>query len=100
GAVIASHVYPDRVTPVALVLVVLAFTCARFAAMGFNRIVDRHHDALNPRTRQRELPSGRLTLGQAIAAVAVASVLFVAVAWQLNPLCGWLSPLALLWIFG
>ena len=40
--------------------IVLAFTCARFAAMGFNRIVDREIDARNPRTRQREIPSGVL----------------------------------------
>jgi 4-hydroxybenzoate polyprenyltransferase len=98
GAVLASHRYPDRVTPLALLWILLAFSAARFAAMGFNRIVDRRHDALNPRTAGRELPAGRLSTAQAAAAVAVAAVLFVLAAWQLNPLCGWLSPLALAWI--
>ena len=100
GAILASHAYPERVTLMRVVWIVLAFTCARFAAMGFNRIVDRHYDALNPRTARRELPAGTLTLAQAVAAVAVASVTFVVVSFRLNPLCGWLSPLALLWIFG
>ncbi len=76
-------------------LVVLAFTAARFVAMGFNRIADRALDARNPRTRGRELPSGRLTLPQAWVAVLVAAALFEGAAWALNPLCFALSPLAL-----
>jgi 4-hydroxybenzoate polyprenyltransferase len=100
GAILASRVAPQNITLRNIVWVVLAFTAARFAAMGFNRIVDRHFDALNPRTKQRELPSGRLTLTQAVAAVAASSALFVFLAWKLNPLCGWLSPVALLWIYG
>ncbi len=99
GALLASYTYADRLHLLAIVWIVLAFTAARFAAMGFNRIVDRAHDARNPRTRMRELPAGKLTLPQATVAVAVAAVLFVVVAWQLNPLCGWLSPVALAWIF-
>jgi 4-hydroxybenzoate polyprenyltransferase len=85
--------------PAAVLWIVLAFTAARFAAMGFNRIVDRHYDALNPRTAQRELPAGRLTVPQAVTAVVVMSALFVFAAWQLNPLCGWLAPAALAWVF-
>lgn len=79
-------------------LVVAAFAAARFAAMGFNRIVDRKHDALNPRTRNRELPAGRLTVRAAAISVAVASAAFVAAAASLNPLCLALSPLALGWV--
>lgn len=79
---------------------VLAFTAARFAAMGFNRIVDRDVDAINPRTAMRELPKGTLTVGQAKAAVIAAGMLFVFASWQLNALCLLLSPVALLWIFG
>lgn len=79
--------------------IVLAFTAARFAAMGFNRIVDRDVDALNPRTRLRELPSGALGVREASATVAVASALFVIAAWRLNPLCLALSPVALGWVF-
>ena len=99
GAILASRVAPENITLRNVVILVLAFTAARFAAMGFNRVVDRHYDALNPRTAQRELPSGRLTLTQAVAAVVIASALFIYLSWQLNPLCGWLSPLALAWIY-
>lgn len=99
GAVLASHSRDAVVTVGAVGWIVLAFTAARFAAMGFNRIVDRHYDSLNPRTAARELPAGRLSLSQAVGAVAAASVTFVASAWMLNPLCGWLAPLALAWLF-
>src|SRR3954470_7013263 len=78
--------------------IVLAFTAARFAAMGFNRIVDREIDARNPRTKQREIPSGVLRVSEATAAVTVASALFVYAAWRLNPLCAFLSPVALGWV--
>jgi 4-hydroxybenzoate polyprenyltransferase len=80
--------------------VLLAFTAARFAAMGFNRIVDRDVDAANPRTAMRELPSGALTVGQAKASVIAASMLFIFASWRLNALCLALSPLALLWVLG
>ena len=96
GVVLASYQAP--VTWSMLGWVVLAFTCARFAAMGFNRIVDRDIDARNPRTRQREIPSGVLRVTEAVVAVMVASVVFVYAAWRLNPLCALLSPLALAWV--
>lgn len=99
GAILASYTHADRVTVGSIGWIVLAFTAARFAAMGFNRIVDRRWDALNPRTAQRELPSGKLTLSQAATSVVLASVLFVLAAWMLNPLCGMLAPLALAWVF-
>jgi 4-hydroxybenzoate polyprenyltransferase len=82
GVVLASYHAPVSSSRVGWI--VLAFTCARFAAMGFNRIVDREIDARNPRTKQREIPSG---------------VLFVFAAWRLNPLCAALSPIALAWVF-
>jgi len=81
-----------------VVLVVVAFSAARWVAMGYNRIADRRFDARNPRTQARELPRGALTLAQAWISVAVAAMVFVAAAWLLNPLCGWLSPVALVWI--
>ena len=91
----------SRVTPLdwrTALWVVVAFSAARWVAMGFNRIADRTYDARNPRTMNRELPKGALTLGQAWASVAVASALFVLAAWSLNPLCALLSPVALAWI--
>lgn len=97
GVTLASYIAP--VTGSAVLWVILAFTAARFAAMGFNRIIDRDIDALNARTRSRELPSGILSVTSASIAVAVASAAFVVAAWQLNPLCLALSPIALGWIF-
>src|SRR5947199_6989684 len=96
GLVVASR--QQAITWRTLGLVVLAFTCARFVALGFNRIADRELDARNPRTRARELPSGRLTLRQAWVAVVVAAVAFLGTAWALNPLCLALAPFALLFI--
>jgi 4-hydroxybenzoate polyprenyltransferase len=96
GVVLASYRAP--VSWGKLGWVVLAFTCARFAAMGFNRIVDREIDARNPRTRQREIPSGALRVTEAVVAVAAASIVFAYAAWRLNPLCAALSPIALAWV--
>lgn len=96
GVVAASRRYP--VTWRVVGLVILAFTAARFVAMGFNRIADRGLDAQNPRTRSRELPSGRLTLGQAWAGVGCAALAFLWSARALNPLCFLLSPVALAWV--
>jgi 4-hydroxybenzoate polyprenyltransferase len=98
GVIVASYGYP--VTWRVVGLVVLAFTAARFVAMGFNRIADRELDARNPRTSNRELPTGRLTLTQAWTGVIIAGGVFVGTSWLLNPLCLALSPLALAWIAG
>jgi 4-hydroxybenzoate polyprenyltransferase len=96
GATLASYRAPVRWS--SLGWIVLAFTAVRFAAMGFNRIVDRDIDAKNPRTARRELPAGTLTLRQATAGVVLMSMVFIYASFQLNPLCGWLSPLALGWV--
>ena len=96
GVLAASFVAP--VTLRAVVLVVLAFSAARWVAMGFNRIADRRFDALNPRTAARELPRGSLSLAQAWVSILVAGAIFLGSAWLLNPLCLALSPLALGWI--
>ena len=96
GVVLASYVAPITVSDV--VWVVVAFTSARFAAMGFNRIVDREIDARNPRTRSREIPSGSMSVREASVAVTIASLVFFVAAWQLNLLCLILAPLALGWV--
>jgi 4-hydroxybenzoate polyprenyltransferase len=87
-----------RVTWQMVLLVVVAFSAARWVAMGFNRIIDREFDARNPRTMNRELPRGALSLRQAWGSVVVAGLLFLGAAWLLNPLCFRLSPLALGWV--
>ncbi|MEO7456593.1 MAG: UbiA-like polyprenyltransferase [Gemmatimonadaceae bacterium] len=97
GVTFASYVAP--VTWGVVGWTVLAFTAARFAAMGFNRIVDREYDAKNPRTRLREIPRGALSVREAWMSVIAASVLFVVAAWAINPLCLALSPVALAWVF-
>ncbi len=96
GVVLASYV--ASITAADVVWVVVAFTSARFAAMGFNRIVDREIDARNPRTRSREIPSGTMSVREASVAVTIASLVFFVAAWQLNMLCLILAPLALAWV--
>jgi 4-hydroxybenzoate polyprenyltransferase len=96
GVLAASRL--ERITARSVALVVLAFSAARWAAMGFNRVADLRYDAANPRTRNRELPRGALTLAQAWMSILVAAALFLLAAWMLNPLCFDLSPLALAWV--
>ena len=97
GVVLGSYRRPLRLSDVGWVI--LAFTAARFAAMGFNRIVDRHIDKENPRTSMREIPRGALSVTEASIAVLVMTGLFVLAAAKLNPLCLALSPVAIAWIF-
>ncbi|MCX7886998.1 MAG: putative 4-hydroxybenzoate polyprenyltransferase [Verrucomicrobiae bacterium] len=80
-------------------LIVVAMVTARTAAMGFNRIVDRRFDALNPRTAARHLPSGRMTLCEAWTLVVVAAALFVVTCHLINWICFALSPVALAIVF-
>lgn len=98
GAILASYGY--RVTVWHVLWIVVAFSAARFAAMGFNRVVDREYDARNPRTAGREIPSGTISVGEAKLAVAVACAVFVLAAAMLNPLCLALSPIALAAVLG
>jgi len=98
GLLAASFELPVTVTTV--LLVVVAFTAARWAAMGFNRIADLAYDASNPRTASRELPQGQLTLRQAWLSVGLAAAVFLIAAALLNPLCLLLAPVALAWILG
>jgi len=96
GVLAASKV--AAVTTRTVALVIIAFSAARWAAMGFNRIADLQFDARNPRTKNRELPRGALSTRQAWASVVVAGVLFVLASASLNPLCLALSPAALGWV--
>lgn len=76
-------------------LILAAMVCARTCAMAFNRIVDRKFDALNPRTANRHLPTGQISLAGAILLWAISGAGLVAASYFLNPLCFWLSPVAL-----
>jgi len=98
GVVLASYRHRLRLTEIGWVI--LAFTAARFAAMAFNRIVDRHIDAQNPRTSMRELPRGVLSVQEAWISVVVSIGVFLVAAAALNPLCLALAPLAILWVLG
>jgi 4-hydroxybenzoate polyprenyltransferase len=83
-----------------LLLIILCMIFARNAAMGFNRLVDKHFDALNPRTRNREIPSGVIGPGAATVFVAINAILFIITTSFINRLTLFLSPVALLVILG
>jgi 4-hydroxybenzoate polyprenyltransferase len=76
-------------------LILAAMVCARTCAMAFNRIVDRKFDALNPRTANRHLPSGQIPLASAILLCVISAAGLVVAGYFLNPLCFYLSPVAL-----
>ena len=97
GAVLAARVTPLTWGRVAWI--VAAMVTARSAAMGFNRLVDARHDALNPRTAMREIPRGAMSRAEATIFVIVSSVLFMVCAWQLGRVTFALSPVALAIVF-
>lgn len=82
-----------------LLWILLAMVGARSAAMGFNRLVDKKLDALNPRTQGWELPRGTVKFWEAVLLTLVTSLVFVFAAYQLNQTCFILSPVALAVIF-
>src|SRR5664279_140319 len=77
-------------------LILAAMVCARTCAMAFNRIVDRKLDALNPRTAGRHLPTGQISLLSAVTLCVLCGAGLVGVSYLLNPLCFYLSPVALI----
>jgi 4-hydroxybenzoate polyprenyltransferase len=79
--------------------IVVAMVGARSAAMAFNRLIDAGIDARNPRTKMRHLPAGMLSSGFTWGFVAVAAMIFLLAARQLNPLCFRLAPVALAIVF-
>jgi 4-hydroxybenzoate polyprenyltransferase len=97
GALLAAQRQPVRLTTVAWIVV--AMVAARSAAMGFNRLADARHDALNPRTANRELPRGAMTRFEATLFIVVSSAVFLLASWALGPLCFALSPIALAIVF-
>jgi 4-hydroxybenzoate polyprenyltransferase len=77
-------------------LILAAMFCARTCAMAFNRIADRHFDRANPRTAGRHLPAGKISLPAAWTLCLAAAAGLVGVSYCINPLCFFLSPVALL----
>jgi 4-hydroxybenzoate polyprenyltransferase len=76
-------------------LVLVCMVTARSAAMGFNRYLDRHFDQLNPRTAIREIPAGIIKAERALGFVVVNSFIFIVTTYFINPICFYLSPVAL-----
>ena len=102
GALLALHRIGEWSGPSVgwrVLWIVVAMVAARSAAMGFNRLVDAHYDALNPRTVMREIPRGAMSRAEAAIFVVVSSVVFVFAAWQLGKICFVLSPVALAIVF-
>jgi 4-hydroxybenzoate polyprenyltransferase len=85
----------NRKLLITFILIVLCMVLARSAAMAFNRWLDKHFDALNPRTAIREIPSGIISPNNALIFVIINSIAFIATTWFINPLCFYLSPVAL-----
>jgi 4-hydroxybenzoate polyprenyltransferase len=87
----------DRIHPylISFILVLICMVTARSAAMAFNRYLDRQFDAKNPRTAIREIPSGIISPDSALRFVIANCLLFVLATWCINPICFYLSPVAL-----
>ena len=83
-----------------LVLMLLCMVFARNSAMAFNRYLDRDIDAINPRTLKRDIPAGRISAKAALTFTIINCSLLVITTWFINPLCFYLSPVALLVILG
>jgi 4-hydroxybenzoate polyprenyltransferase len=83
-----------------LALIVMAAVGARIFGMSFNRIFDRHIDACNPRTAARELPSGKMTVGLALAVAAGGLLVYLIACALLGPWCLRLSPIPLVPLLG
>ncbi|MCI0371436.1 MAG: putative 4-hydroxybenzoate polyprenyltransferase [candidate division NC10 bacterium] len=97
GAILAARGIPDGRT---LFWIVVAMVGARSGAMGMNRFADRDLDALNPRTKERALPRGLIRPGQVLALVGASFALLLLAAYNLNPLCLALAPLAIVILAG
>ena len=89
-----------RLVILKFLLVIACMVFARSAAMAFNRYLDRQFDAKNPRTAIREIPAGIISADRALWFTIANAVLFIAATYFINPLCFYLSPVALLVVLG
>src|SRR5271169_6220418 len=99
GALLAARAGGSLPTWRRILWIVVAMVGARSAAMTMNRIADIEYDRRNPRTANRALPAGELTVGFAAVFTLISSAVLVLAAWQLNPLALKLSPVALAILF-
>jgi len=83
-----------------LLFMLLCMVFARNSAMAFNRYLDRHIDKKNPRTLVRDIPSGKIPAKKALIFTLTNCVLFIFTTYFINPLCFYLSPIALLVVLG
>ncbi len=87
--------FPWKELLIKFIFVLLCMILARSAAMAFNRYLDRHFDAKNPRTAVREIPAGVITPTNALVFTIFSCILFIACTWFINSICFYLSPVAL-----
>jgi 4-hydroxybenzoate polyprenyltransferase len=99
GAVLASLVSGSVPGVGQIFWICVAMVGARSAAMGLNRIIDARIDASNPRTVNREIPAGKVSMREAVLFVGTSILVLLFAAWMLNPLCLYLSPIALAFLF-
>ena len=100
GFMVGAEVMDFKFDRWLILYVVLCMIFARSAAMAFNRWADRKIDSENERTQIREIPSGVISPGAALAFTLFNSIAFIATTWFINSLCFYLSPIALLVVLG
>jgi 4-hydroxybenzoate polyprenyltransferase len=101
GFFLAIDTTPSIINWVTLFYVVLCMVFARSAAMAFNRYIDRKIDGANPRTaKTREIPNGTIPPKSALLFVIITCILFIGTTYLINPLCFYLSPIALSVVLG
>lgn len=95
GFCMAVFLYDHSFSWYKFLLVLLCMVFARSAAMAFNRYLDREYDKANPRTKNREIPAGVISPRHALIFVVANSILFIITTYFINPICLYLSPVAL-----
>jgi len=100
GTAIAYSHTPEKFSFEKLIYIILCMFFARTSAMAFNRYLDKDIDKLNPRTKNREIPSNKVKPIEALILTILSSILFSVFSYLLNPLCFYLSPIALIVILG
>ena len=83
----------DELDAIKIIWITLAMVGARTFGMLMNRVIDRHIDAINPRTKDRDLPSGKMTANSILIIAIFALMLFICSAFMLNTLAFYLAPI-------